>query len=897
MRGRPVVRIVVGATAATGLALAVAGPPVSEPAVRFPWWLLIPSFWLAELAVTRISVRGRPWTLSLVEIPMVIGLFFVRPGAVVGTRLAGSVAAELTHRRRLDRDAVARATDEAFITALAAVMFRGVAVPGSSDVVTWGAAFLATLAAVGARHALMLVDGRAAGRPAFLLSVANAMFCTSLALTAVDHLRAEWLHVWLVLLPVVLLWAAVRGYAQQQQRRRMWELLFDQGVFGIGTIDADLRIVSVNDVVCLITGYERSEIVGRSLEQLLHPDDAALAARAARDLIAGSLSSYAAEVRSYARDGRTIWGEVAAWPLREDDGRVKGCLWVLRDVSEIRGVRERLQRIDRRIREGVLLMTEAREPRRVLQAVVDLAREVVEAEYAALGVFGPDGEGMKEFLFSGMGEETIRAIGAPPTGAGLLGAATVAGGPIRLPDLTRFEGAVGFPPGHPEMRSFLGVPIVHRGRALGNLYLANKVGASGFSSEDEALLLAFAVQAAVVIENATMHETERRLIEELDRSNAELKRASAAKSVFLASMSHELRTPLHAMLMAADILSDPAFAVSEQRAQELSQTISTSGRHLIGLIDDLLELSRIETGHFEVRLQPTALALLLADCRQAIASIAAAKRVRLVIPVVDDLWVEVDPLRIRQALLNLLSNAVKFTPRDGEVWVEVHPAATTVTLVVADTGHGIEAGDLERIFDPFQQGGGHAHGIGLGLAITRAIVRAHGGTMQVESSPGRGSRFAVTLTRSALRSVGPGSHAPQRSTDHGSARGNVLVVEDDRQTLELTLDVLSAAGFEADGARSVGDALRHVRRARPDVVVLDVRLGAEDGLDVVRRLRAESETRAIPVVATSASASEADVGRAMEAGCAVFLAKPVAAQRLVRTIEGSLVPSPIGDPP
>jgi signal transduction histidine kinase len=162
---------------------------------------------------------------------------------------------------------------------------------------------------------------------------------------------------------------------------------------------------------------------------------------------------------------------------------------------------------------------------------------------------------------------------------------------VRLSDLTHYPASAGFPAHHPAMRSFLGCRIAYKGHPLGNLYLANKIGPTGFTSEDEAALLALASQAAVVIENARMHESEQGLIEQLDRANRDLERTSEAKSVFLASMSHELRTPLHALLLAADILRDPAFPVTEERARELSDTIATSGRHLLGLIDDLLELT------------------------------------------------------------------------------------------------------------------------------------------------------------------------------------------------------------------------------------------------------------------------------------------------------------------
>ncbi|HSD49163.1 MAG TPA: ATP-binding protein [Actinomycetota bacterium] len=677
----------------------------------------------------------------------------------------------------------------------------------------------------------------------------------------------------------------LRGYTTYHQWRRIAELLLEQGMFGVGLIDARLRIVGVNDAIERITGYPREELVGRSVAELVPEDprhelEAAMAA-----LTSGERASFSSELRASAKDGRDVWVKLAIWPLRDDDGSIDVCLGVMEDVTEARRETERARRIEERLREGMLILADARETRGVLQAVVDLAREVLGAEYAALGVLPETGTELTAFLVSGVGDDAIDAIGHWPIGKGLLGAVTASEEPIRLADLTRYPASVGFPAHHPAMRSFLGCRIAYKGRGLGNLYLANKVGAPDFTPEDEAALLALASQAAVVIENARMHETGQQLIDQLDRANRQLERASEAKSVFLASMSHELRTPLHALLLAADILRDPAFAVTEERARELSETIATSGRHLLGLIDDLLELSRIEAGRFEVRLQPTALNHLLMECRQATAPLASRKRIAFDVPQTENVWVEADPLRARQAIINLLANAVKFTPPGGRVWVEVDRSDETVTIAVCDTGRGIAPEDLERIFRPFEQAG-YAHGVGLGLAISSSIARIHGAPLEVRSEPGRGSRFEMTLRLS--RAEAPATTVPTGSVRPAGTETPVLVVEDDPRTLELTLEVLGSAGYSASGSATVAGALESLRGSRPDLVFLDVKLGDEDGLEVVRHLRADPTTRDIPVVAASASISDADVQRAKEAGCDAFLAKPLTPQALIAGIDAAL---------
>jgi PAS domain S-box-containing protein len=677
----------------------------------------------------------------------------------------------------------------------------------------------------------------------------------------------------------------LRTHAGEGRWQQIAELLLEQGLVGVGLIDLDGRILGVNDAIGRITGYERDELIGRHVLELTHADDRGTFGRALDRLVAGRLESYTGELRGYRKDGRSIWARIAVWPLRDETGAVDACLGVLEDQTAARRAIDRSRRIEARIREGLLAMADAREPQPVLQAVVDLAREVVGARYAALGIVTEGGRDLSEFLVSGVDRATIEAIGRWPTGKGLLGAVTGAREPIRLADLRAHPASEGFPPNHPPMRSFLGVPVVYKGQALGNLYLTDKVGAVEFTSEDESLLLAFAAQAAVVVENARMHERGRRLIERLDRTNRELERASAERTVFLASMSHELRTPLHALLLAADILRDPAFPVSEERARELSETIATSGRHLLGLIDDLLELSRIEAGHFDVRLEPTAVNLLLLECRQATVPVAARKRVRLEFPEVDGLWVKADALRARQAILNLLANAVKFTDAGGRVWVEVRPTEDAVTIAVCDTGTGIAADDLERIFLPFERIG-EAHGVGLGLAISRAIAHVHGGTLEARSAPGEGSTFELTLPRSHRPVPSEADRSGSRPQPSRPAR--VLVVEDDARALDLTVEILDASGYAPSTASTVAQALASIRRFRPDVVLLDVRLGSDDGLDVARHLRADPTTRHVPVLAASASASDEDVARAKAAGCDAFLAKPVTPATLLAGIAGVL---------
>ena len=229
----------------------------------------------------------------------------------------------------------------------------------------------------------------------------------------------------------------------------------------------------------------------------------------------------------------------------------------------------------------------------------------------------------------------------------------------------------------------------------------------------------------------------------------ELKRVSDAKSDFLASMSHELRTPLNAIFIAAQMLRDPIFGpLSEERVRDLSGKILSSGQHLLMLIEDLMDLSKIEAGRLDLQPRAVPVGMLVEEAERTISPIAIDKGVSLQVPSASDELVLADPLRIRQVLVNLLNNAVEFTEPGGRVWVQVTSSPSGVLISVNDSGIGIKPGDLERIFEPFEQVSDRpTAGAGLGLTIAKRIAELHGGRLEASSTPGAGSTFRLTLPK------------------------------------------------------------------------------------------------------------------------------------------------------
>jgi signal transduction histidine kinase/CheY-like chemotaxis protein len=427
---------------------------------------------------------------------------------------------------------------------------------------------------------------------------------------------------------------------------------------------------------------------------------------------------------------------------------------------------------------------------------------------------------------------------------------------------------------------------------VARLYAGNKQGAAEFDADDEGVATALAAQAAVVLENARISARTLELVEELDRANADLRRANDAKSEFLGTVSHELRTPLHSILVAAELVHDPVFGpLTEERARELGATIRGSARHLLALIDDLVDLSRIEADRIEVRPEHVRAATLLKEVSDEIAPIAMAGGVTIEQRCDPDLVILADPLRLRQVLVNLLANAVKFSASGGTARVEAHRTATGVELAVHDTGPGIPDESLARIFEPFERlAGVHVPGAGLGLAIARRLVGLHGGTLDVTSAVGSGSTFTVTLPdRAAERTTVPVDGPGRDPRPAGARTGDeILVVEDDGTAQGLVVDVLERSGYVVWAAADLEAAVTRLQVALPSLLLLDLRLGSEDGLDLVRRIRADRRTRHLPILALSADAMQQDVRRALEAGCDGHLAKPVDVHQLIRRVQDLL---------
>jgi signal transduction histidine kinase/ActR/RegA family two-component response regulator len=404
---------------------------------------------------------------------------------------------------------------------------------------------------------------------------------------------------------------------------------------------------------------------------------------------------------------------------------------------------------------------------------------------------------------------------------------------------------------------------------------------------------------------------------ELSAANAELARTARAKDEFLASMSHELRTPLNVILGLAEALQEQTRGPLNEHQLKSARTIEESGRHLLALINDILDVAKVEAGKLELQPDLVSVAMVCQASLQFIKEAAIKKKIEVSFTLDSAVTsLRADPRRLKQILVNLLNNAVKFTPQGGQVGLEVRgePEPETIRFTVWDTGIGLAPDQLSQLFQPFVQIDSSLsrqyEGTGLGLALVYRLAELHRGSVSVESELGRGSRFTVLLpwTRESAEKFASAEAGPASSTfQQGqlkSARSSqvekshpplILLAEDNEANIELLADYLQGEGYHVVVARTGSEAIERAREQRPGLILMDIQMPGMDGLEATRRIRADSQLARIPIIALTALAMPDDRERCLEAGANDYLSKPVSLHKLIDMVEFYRKPASPGE--
>jgi PAS domain S-box-containing protein len=398
----------------------------------------------------------------------------------------------------------------------------------------------------------------------------------------------------------------------------------------------------------------------------------------------------------------------------------------------------------------------------------------------------------------------------------------------------------------------------------------------------------------------SMDITERKQIEEaLKLANAEMETALRVKDEFLANMSHELRTPLNAILGISESLEEQVVGALNDKQLKYTRIIKESGRHLLDLINDILDISKIEAGRMELDFHPISVEKLCQSSLRMVKELAQKKSLQVSFKVNGNAHVILgDERRLKQSLVNLLGNAVKFTEDGRQIGLEVngYPERNEISFTVWDQGIGISQENLQYLFKPFVQLDAglerEFQGTGLGLALVAQMIRLHGGHVSVESELGAGSRFTITLPWHAeeqnAQAKATGQLPPPKPRSNGKRRGRILIVEDTDIIVNLMNEYLRYKGYQVFVARNGREGILMAKNEQPDLILMDVMMPIMDGIEATKEIRADKSLRNIPIIALTALAMPGDRDRCLAAGMTDYMSKPVKMEELSKLIEKHL---------
>ncbi len=639
---------------------------------------------------------------------------------------------------------------------------------------------------------------------------------------------------------------------------------FETAAIGIVHIGLDHRWLRVNPAMCSLTGYTAEELTTMAFTELTHPDDLADNLLQLQRLLAGEIASSKVEKRFIHRSGRNVWVTATASLLRDADGQPRYFIGALEDITEQKATRAQLE-LQRRFVE------------RLTHGMPNTLHVYGRAEQRNLWVNRHLGDtlGYSASDIAQMGADFLHQVLHP---------GDVAAMERHLEHV--FESA------DDEVQG-----IEYRVRDQAGHWRWLHQSDTVFRRRPDGLV--------VELVGTAIDVTGRKAIEAaLIAALAAAEDANQAKSDFLSRMSHELRSPLNAVLGFAQLLQSGT-PPPTARQEECVGEILKAGWYLLGLIEEILDLSMIESGRLSCVLEPVPLAEVLSDCQALVEGQAAARGIRLSLaPLGDGCIVIADRNRLKQVFINILGNAIKYNREDGTVQVHCEAVGQgRICIRIEDSGSGLSPEQLGHIFQPFERLGqeaGAIEGTGIGLALSKRLVELMGGRIGVHSVVGQGSVFWVELDAPGAQNSAPASspETPPAQLQVAAAPWpaaavrrpcTVLCVEDNRANQLLVQRLLARRSdvrllLAGDGQHGVQLA----RSMQPDVVLMDINLPDMSGLEAMERLAADPATARIPVIAVSALAMRHDIDKGLQAGFFRYLSKPIKIDALTEALDAAL---------
>ncbi len=697
---------------------------------------------------------------------------------------------------------------------------------------------------------------------------------------------------------------------------RRFEALFTKSATAKVRIDHAGQIIGINPFALKLLGYEESELIGKNIAVLTPPEISAQHDAFIARYIAGgepTVIGRGREVQAVRKDGRYIPIHLTVNAIHDNDGKVVEFLGVLTDLTDVYNANRRIQKEQNLLKvlhQGITDYQALMSGKRLWVFLMEALRELTDSDYALIGEVIPTKttnalkiHAITDLSWSEASRhlmERLRSGDMILTNPNsLLGRGFVHGDVIMTDDVYNHINRGGFPPGHPILHNYLGVPIFSGERLIGMYAIANSKQPLNQALLD--WLQPFTDTCSLLINLYSQMAEREQVTRDLAAARDQAETASRAKSEFLSSMSHELRTPLNAIIGFAQLLTNSRRETLGEKQQRQVAQIEKSGHHLLSLINEVLDLAKIEAGQMSLSIEPIVLAQVFDDACSTLEATAEAAGIQLCVTPPSEHWqVSADYTRTKQVLLNLLSNAIKYNSDNGKIDITVAHSGNHVCISVTDTGPGIAPERQHELFEPFNRldaEGGIIEGTGIGLAITRELVEHMHGQIGVNSQPGHGATFWFTLP------VANTNATAEKGVPLGSRRASpvdghlVLYIEDNPANQRLMKDIIEdMEGLYVQVAPSAEAGLEIMRNRVPALVLMDVHLPGMSGYQALEVIRSDSRLATLPVVALSANALPNDVKRGLDAGFNAYLTKPLALDKLHATIAQFISPLPRKEP-